>query len=226
MSSLQEFCKKYPEYCNPELYEKIVKGAQPKTQSHSTYRRIYASEVKHELVGSIVLVEGVVMDVDKREYPRRTGQGFVRVTNFNIYDKTGRILVKSLGEEYLDVNNGDIVRITGRVEEWRGTLELRVYNLERLGRVEIEGKEIEELTRPPESEVNQPSLDKKSENVGKILALLRSAKGQGKQVYYDRLIALLQKLGLEFRDIEQYVEVNEVSKPGSLEKVKVVELKE
>jgi RecJ-like exonuclease len=224
--SLQEFCRKYPEYCNPELYEKITRSGQAQISS-STYRRIYASDVKPELVGSIVLVEGVVADVSKKEYTRRSGQGKVKVTNFNLYDKTGKVFVKSLGENHLDIEDWEIVRVVGRIEEWRGSLELRVFNLERIGRIEVSEREVDELATPPQPANNQQSPpDKKTESIGKVLTLLRSVKNQGKQVYYDRLIGLLGRLGLEFKDIEQYVEVKEVSRPGSLEKVKVVELKE
>jgi RecJ-like exonuclease len=224
MSSLQEFCRKYPEYCNQELYEKMSKGGQAQSSSPSTYRRVYASDIKPELVGSVVLIEGVVADVSRKEYPRRSGQGKVRVTNFNLYDKTGKVFVKSLGESHLDVEDWDIVRIAGRVEEWRGSLELRVFSLEKIGRIEVNKGEIDELTTPPQPASNDK--DKKTENIGKVLMLLGNARKQGKQVYYDKLIGLLEKLGLEFKDIEQYVEVKEVSKPGSLEKVKVVELRE
>jgi RecJ-like exonuclease len=223
--SLQEFCRKYPEYCNPELYEKITGGGRAQASS-STYRRIYASDVRPELVGSVVLIEGVVADVTKREYPRRNGQGVVKVTNFNLYDKTGKVFVKSLGESHLDIEDWEIVRVVGRVEEWRGSLELRVFSLEKIGRIEVGEREVEELATPPQPASSQSPPDKKTESIGKVLTLLRSVKNQGKQVYYDRLIGLLGRLGLEFKDIEQYVEVKEVSRPGSLEKVKVVELKE
>jgi len=228
MSSLQEFCKKYPEYCNQELYERITKKGAP--SSHPPPRRVYASEVSPGMVGSVVMVEGVVMDVMKREYPRRSGQGVVRVTGFTLYDKTGKLFVKNLGETYLELSDGEIVRITGRVEEWRGNIEVRVFEIERLGKIELKREEVEELTTPPESPPEKKerpqTTDKKSEGVGKVLALLRSAREQGKHVYYDRLIPLLGKLGIEFKDIEPYVVVREVTKPGSLEKVKVVELKE
>jgi len=225
MSSLQEFCKKYPEYCNTELYERMSKKGQ--AQSSPAYRKIYASDIKPELIGSVVLVEGVVMDVSRKEYPRRNGQGTVKVTNFNLYDKTGKLLVKSLGDSHLDVEDWEIVRVVGRIDEWRGSLELRVLSLEKIGRIEINEKEVEDLTTPPQTGGNQQSLlDKKTEGVGKVLTLLRNAREQGKQVYYDKLLGLLGKLGLEFRDIEPYVEVKEVNKPGSFEKTKVVELKE
>jgi len=227
--SLQEFCKRYPEYCNEELYRRYEEkmGRRPPIQQ-SDYKRVYASDVKPELLGSIVLVEGVVADVSRREYPRRNGQGSVKVTNFSLYDKTGRVFVKSLGESYLDVNEWDIVRVVGRVEEWRGALELRVFNLERIGRIEVDEGEVDELATPPQSGSSQqsPLVDKRTESVGRVLMLLRNAKSQGKQVYYDRLIGLLGKLGLDFKDIEPYVEVKEVSRPGSLDRVKVVELKE
>jgi hypothetical protein len=220
--SLQEFCRKYPEYCNPELYERIAGAGSG--AGRSGYRRVYASEVKPELVGSVIVVEGVVMDVTRREYSRRNGQGVVRVTSFNLYDKTGKVVVKGLGDSYLDVSDRDIVRVTGRVDEWRGLIEISVYSLEKLGRVEVSQSEVEELATLPQQP--QQVADRKSEGVGKVIALLRSAREQGKQVYYDRLIGLLQKLGLEFRDIEQYVVVREVTKPGALEKVRVVELRE
>jgi len=225
--SLQEFCKKYPEYCNQELYEKVSRGQKPSQSSHlrRDVKRVYASDVKPEIVGSVVTVEGVVMDVDKREYPRKSRDGNVKVTFFNIYDKTGRVSVKYLGDDHLDVSNGEIIRALGRVEDWKGIIELRLFEIEKLGKIEIDQKEVEELTTPP-PQSSKSVLENGSDAVGKVLALLKNAKEQGKQVYYERLLGLLEKLKIDFKDIEKYVEVKEITKSNSLEKVKIVELRD
>ena len=221
--SLQEFCKKYPDYCNEEFYRKYTGKQSPKQRVGVEHKRVYAADINPGMVGSFVLLEGVVADVDKREYSRKSGQGKVKVTSFNLYDKTGRVYVKNLGDSYLDISEGDIVRVVGKVEDWRGSLEIQIHSIEKIGRIEISQQDIADLTTPPPQ---QPSIDKKSEAVGKVLTLLRNAKSQGKKVYYDKLVGLLGKLGVEFKDIEPYVEIKEEQVPGSLNKVKVVELKE
>jgi DNA/RNA endonuclease YhcR with UshA esterase domain len=224
--SLQKFCEKYPEYCNQELVERMSKrNGQQQTDSV----KIYASDVT-KYVGSIVSLEGVVMDVSNKEYPRRNGRGNVKVTTFNLYDKTGKVLVKKLGDSFLDVSDGEVVRIVGRVEEWRGDVEVQIYRIERIGRIEVDQGELDEVTSHPSNQDHpnpqQGQLDKKAESISKVVSLLRSAKSQGRNVYYDKLEGLLGKLGLSFKDIERLVTVKEVQVPGSLEKIRVVELRD
>ena len=228
--SLQEFCKKYPEYCNQELFERVSgKAGGSGRQPASNFSRIYAKDVPGR-VGSMVALEGVAMDVSNREYPRKDGNGSVKVTAFSLYDKTGRVTIKFLGDDFLDVSDMDILRVEGRVDEWRGGIEVRAMRVEKLGRVEVSEGELNEITAPPQapdpSPQSQPKVDKKAESIGKVLSLLKSAKSQGRNVYYDKLEGLLSKLGLSFGDIEKFVEVKEVSVPGSLEKIKVVVLKD
>ena len=226
--SLQEFCRKYPEYCNQELYEKISgKASGNHRQPGSSPPRVYAKDIPSR-VGSIISLEGVVMDANNREYPRRNGNGVVKVTVFTLYDKTGKAEVRFVGDDFLGVSDGDIVRVEGRVSEWKGKTEVQARRVEKIGRVEVNGGELNEITTPPPASdpPPKPKADKKTEGVGKVLSLLKSAKSQGRNVYYDKLETLLSKLGISFSDIEKFVEVKEVAVPGSLEKVKVVVLKD
>lgn len=230
--SLQKFCEKYPEYCNQELYERINgRAGGNNRQPGSNPPRVYAKDIPYR-VGSFILLEGVVMDVDTREYPRRDGSGAVKVTVFTLYDKTGKAEIRFAGDNFLEVSDGDIVRVAGKVNDWKGRVEVQARRVEKIGRIEVDKGELNEITTPPPApdppppSQLQPKVDKKAEGVGKVLSLLKSAKSQGRNVYYDKLEGLLSKLGLGFSDIEKFVEVKEVVVPGSLEKVKVVVLKD
>jgi len=224
--SLQEFCRKYPEYCNQELYERMSgKASGNHAKPGSSPPRVYARDIPNR-VGSSVVLEGVVMDVEHREYPRRNGSGVVKVTAFTLYDKTGKAGIRFVGDGFIEISDGDIVRVEGRVGEWKGRLEIQARRVEKLGRIEVDKDVLDEVTTPPSNPDPPPRVDKKAEAVGKVLSLLKSAKSQGRNVYYDKLEGLLSKLGLGFSDIEGFVEVKEVSVPGSLEKVKVVELRD
>lgn len=222
MSTFKEFCNKYPDYCNEELYS-LLKGNKSQRKQSS---KITIKEA-NEKIGNWVVVEGVVANLSTRDFSKKDGSGKGTLLMFNLYDKTGSIRCIITQNGNVKLANGDIVRVEGKVKQWKNNTEISVARLEVLGNINVSSEDMNDLSTPPEPTRKEERVEQASQQntIEEILSLIASLTAEGKKVYYDRLEGYAKRIGVNMKDLEPYIVVREEQLPGSLEKIKYVELK-
>ena len=218
----------YPEYANNIelgriLYWRWLKKNIRLAPRKRNYTPVKIRDINND--ATFVEIEGVVADKTQSEYegcavckrkncdnPEHRGRRYYVVENIYIGDDTGMIWCSRLypkeeePEEKIEI--GYKIRVRGKVKRYRGEYEIIVDELEILEEKDLNNSQTNTDTEDEEKQTpsRKDAGDEEPKiTVKKLIDVLKGFKG----MKYKYLEIMMEKYGLQYKDLEPYLEVYE-----------------